>query len=218
MSHYRKPKNIVLRMALIFILVGLFIWSYFLFSQNYERVELSQRMVDALLENKTELARSYAQELGLVQENLDQTQAFLNDIKMENMKLKEKIKLLDDLNAMEREIAQLKEENARINEMMKAVQEEDQVGQGGFQFETIEKGRSLLQKFKDKIRGVRERIGCLRRKEYKKKEAVQQEIDYRESLLGNNGYLVKDGKSMPMTIPDVQKLPDDIRVNVKFVK
>ncbi|MEW5895014.1 MAG: hypothetical protein AB1650_04580 [Candidatus Omnitrophota bacterium] len=217
---YRKPKYVILRMSLVAILVSLFFWSYFMFSENYERVELSQKMVAALLDDETELARKYARELGLVQANLERTELFLADIKMENMKLKEKIRLLDELNEMERQIGSLKDENVLIKEeMLKISLEKNKLEkqQKFASFDTLEEGKGFIFQFKQKIREVKQRIAFLKKEEYKKKVAFQQEIDRNESLLGNNGYLVKDGKPMPMGLPEVM-MTRDVKVNVEFVK
>ena len=206
-------------MTLIFILVGIFVWSYIQFFANYKKVELSRKMIEALLENKTDLAKDYAKQLGFVQENLDRTEDFLKDIKDENMKLREKIKLLDQLNDMEREIGRLREENVLIHkQMVEASYEFTSDDTAGFKFDTIEKGRLLIKKFKQKFRGIKERIHFLKEKEHKTKVAIQKEVDRKELLLGNNGYLMKDGQPMPVSMPDVENLPDDIKVKVKFVK
>lgn len=214
-----KPKYIVLRMVLITILVGIFIWSYSLFSQNYARVELSHKMVEALFQNKTDLAKKYAEQLGLAEGNLDRTESFLKDIKVENMKLKEKVKLLDELNNMEREIGRLREENSQIHrQMLEANYAATKKGEEKSQFNTIDEGKSLITKFKKKFRAVKDRIRVLKKKERAKKVAIQKEIDRKESLLGNNGYLIRGGQVMPMSIPDVTNLPEGVRVNVEFVK
>ena len=135
---YRKPKNIILRMTLILILVGIFVWSYIQFFANYKKVELSRKMIEALLENKTDLAKDYAKQLGFVQENLDRTEDFLKDIKDKNMKLREKIKLLDQLNDMEREIGRLREENVLIHkQMVEASYEFTSDDTAGFKFDTV---------------------------------------------------------------------------------
>lgn len=211
----QKPKYIFLRMALVFILVGVFIWSYALFKQNYEKVQLSHKMVEALLENETALAKQYAGQLGLMQENLDRTETFLKDIKAENMKLKEKIKLLDQLNDMQQELGRLRNENQEIQEQMLRVSAQDQ---SGFAFKTIEKGKSLIRDLRKKLRGVRERIHFIKKENAKKKIAAQEEVDRNESLLGNNGYLIKDGQLMPMDMPDVTTTVGGPKVNVKFLK
>ncbi|HSV43828.1 MAG TPA: hypothetical protein VLJ10_04660, partial [Candidatus Bathyarchaeia archaeon] len=111
---YRKPKHIFIRMSLVAILVGIFFWSYMMFAENFERVELAQRMIDAVVENNMGLARKYAEELGIANENLEKTKGFLKEVEFENLKLKEKIALLDQLNQMDSEIGQLKQENLKL--------------------------------------------------------------------------------------------------------
>lgn len=216
---YREPKYIALRMGLISILVAIFVGSYIFLLDNYKRVELSQKMVSALLDNKIELARKYANQLGAVQKNLDQTEDFLKDIREENFKLKEKIKLLDQMKDMEREIVHLKEENKKIqNAISEAVPEKKEQKKDKFMFKTIAQGRGLLKEFKQKICQVKYRIHSLKEKEYAKKASMQQEIDRKETLLGNNGYLMKGGKALPVSMPDVKNLPDKMRIKVEFVK
>ncbi len=217
---YRKPKYILLRMGLISLLVGIFVWSYILFWQNINRVSLSEKMVSALLENKTELAKKYAQELGLAHLNMERTEVFLQDLKNENLKLKEQVKLLDQLNEMERELSQLRDENAKIHDMMVAAKIEDGQGviDGDLVFDSIENGNSLIQKFKAKIKAIRNRISVLRKKDRERQLALQQELDQKKMLLGNNGYVVKDGQLMPMVMPDIEQPSGDVRVKVEFTQ
>lgn len=217
---YRKPKYIALRMALVFVMTGIFVWSYILFWQNFDRIHLSEKMVEAILENKTELARKYAQELGLANINLERTEAFLRDVQTENLQLKEKIKLLDQLNDLEREIGSLREENARIQEFVRDSGGKITQAQvkDDFDFDSIDNGRSLLQQLRQKIAGVKNRISFLKKKEKEYKIAVQREVDEKKMELGNNGYLVKDGKPMPVNLPDEKHLSDGVKVKVEFVK
>lgn len=217
---YRKPKYILLRMGLISLLVGIFVWSYILFWQNINRVSLSEKMVSALLENKTELAKKYAQELGLAHLNMERTEVFLQDLKNENLKLKEQVKLLDQLNEMERELSQLRDENAKIHDMMMAAKIEDGQGviDGDLAFDSVENGNSLIRKFKVKIKAIRNRISVLRKKDRERQLALQQELDQKKMLLGNNGYVVKDGQLMPMVMPDIEQPSGDVRVKVEFTQ
>ncbi len=214
---YRKPKYIILRMSLIFLLVGIFVWSYILFWQNLDRVNLSEKMIEAILENKIELANKYAKQLGLANVNLKRTEAFLRDLQLENMQLKEKVKLLDRLNDLEREMGLLREENAKIHEIM-LTSKAGSSSRVKEDFDSIEQGRSLLSQLKDKLAAVRERISFLRKKEHQKKIAYQQEIDQKKMLLGNNGYVLKDGQPMPMDMPKECALSNDVRIKVEFVK
>lgn len=218
---YRKPKWIMLRMLLILILVGICAWSYMMFSQVYERVELSHKMVTALLENRTAQAREYAAQLGLAQANLDQTKAFLNDIRQENLALKEKIKLLDQLKEMEREIGELRETNAQIQVQMLqesyAANAQSEPAQNPFDFETIDQGRKWIQKFKRKIQKVRNRIRELKRQQHQNRVSLQQEADRQETLLGNNGFLVRDGQVLPMDGLDAAAQARDVKIKVEFV-
>ncbi len=220
---YRKPQYIVLRMGLIFVLIALFVWSYWQFIQNYRKVELSQKMVEALLENKTEVARGYAQELGLVRENLEQTQAFVNDLQTENIQLKEKVKLLDELKDLEVTIARLRQENTQILDEMQRVKDQQTqqaklviLRKEGMQFTTPEEGRSVLKNLKNRMHKVKRRIHTLRRQEYRRLEQVQDEIDRMESMAGNNGYVIRRGRPTRMDMPDVTS-QQNITIDVKIV-
>lgn len=216
---YRKPKHIFIRMGLVAILVGIFFWSYMMFAENFERVEMAQRMVDAVVENNMTLAHKYAEELGIAKENLVKTEKFLKDVQFENMKLKEKIALLDQLNQMDSEIGQLKQENLKLtSEIEKMRQDMADLGDStNFEFGTVKEGRSLLAKFKEKIRGVKERLGFLKKRDHQEKVAVQKKIDEQETLLGNKGFLVKDGAST-IKMCGAQKSSETVNVKVEFVK
>jgi len=218
---YRRPKLIVLRMLLVLGLVGIFVWSYMLFFQMSERAALSHTMDEALLRNRTEEAREYARQLGLVQENLDQTLALLNDIRQENLALKEKIKLLDQLKEMEREIGELRETNAQIQVQMLqetyAVKTQQDEQTDHLDFDTVDGGRGLVQKFKGKIRMIRDRIRELKRQQHQRRVVLQQEADRKETLLGNNGFMVRDGQVMPMDGAGCLSEKSDARIKVEFV-
>jgi len=58
----------------------------------------------------------------------------------------------------------------------------------------------------------------LKKKEQERKICFQRELDQKKLLLGNNGYIVKDGQPMPMTMPGEGQLSEEIKINVEFVK
>lgn len=218
----RKPMRLWMRVSLLFILTSMFFWAYNQFMISYRTITLSSEMVEALLLNKTELAGQYAEELGLTKEHLTQTGLFLDKLSEENEKLRDKIKLLDTVAKLEDMIGQLKEENALIIEEMVEIEKRykkrtevlsstdiEETETGGTA-ELLSKYRKKLVKIKNKIREFKNTIR-------QERIAKQKERDRKESLLGNNGYFVRGGKSR-VGSTNFPSNNLDIRINVKFVQ
>jgi len=208
-------KRIILRVTLLSVLVALFSWSYYQFSVSYNNIELSNRMIEALLHKKTALADKYARDLGLAKENLVQTEAFLKKVQEENDKLREKIKLLDKMAELEKTIARLKEKNALIINQMTSPQRDSTSPEK--RFKTIEEGKAIIQDYQEMISKVKKKIKTLKKEEYEKKVAAQKEIDRIQTLLGNNGYWVRDGKLSPPDMPQ-PNANQNIKIDVEFVR
>ena len=74
-------------------------------SINYQNMENSHRMMEALLENQTSTVRSYAGEIAKFKSNLEETGVLLSQIQAENNQFKQRVAMLDDVAELERKIA-----------------------------------------------------------------------------------------------------------------
>jgi len=217
----KARKRLYLRITMLTIVFSLLIWAWILFSQNYRNITLSQRMVDAIIQDNVALARKYALELGIAQESLDQTEVFVSDLKNENTKLKEQVLLLGELKNLEGQIRALQAENDQLVMKVSGLQDGEKPAQpltdkrNSWEFETIEEGKTLLSELRGIVRDVKGRIWKLREKK-------QTEVDEFESMVGNHGFLIKNGEVLaPVTIMEGRATVEQsgqVKVNVEFVK
>jgi len=76
----------------------------------------------------------------------------------------------------------------------------------------VRQGRSLIVEMKQKIREVKERMRLLKKEAAEARVAAQKERDRQLILLGNNGYLIKDGE-----LVTAEKGKKTVDIDVKFV-
>ncbi len=223
MFRKKARRRLYLRITMLSIIFVLLAWASFLFMQNYNSVSLSQKMMNAIINNKTELAMKYARQLGLIEEDLEKTRDFVSDLETENRQLKEKLALLSQLQNLEAEIDSLRQQNEALTGSSEPSQQTaslgvEPTGRKPWVFETIEQGRAMLKDLRCSFRKVKARMGEIKAQEVAKKRQAQAEIDRVRSMVGNNGYVVRDGNPMPMTMPEVTDQASGIQVNVNFVK
>ena len=219
-----KKDNLGVRIVVLAVLMGLFIWSYNQFTINYRNIEMSHRMVEALLRNKTELAEHYAKELGLTQKNLQRTEEFLSKVQEENDKLREQVKLLDKMAELEETVARLKEKNALIINQMASMRgpmpeappkpkAEDEA------ISTTAQGKAAITELLEKIGVMKDKIRGIKRDEHQQKMSIQKEVDRIESMKGNSGFIIKDGEVISLGTPSpADKQQPKFKVDVEFIK
>ncbi len=214
----KARKRLYLRITMLTIVFALLVWAWVLFAENYHNITLSQKMVDAIIQDNVALARKYAKELGLVQNNLEETQAFVADLRGENIKLKEQVRLLGEVQNLETAIQALQDENKRLAvkmEELKGAKPQVIEKERSWDFGTVDEGKKLLVELRGIVRDVKGRIGNL-------KEKKQKDVDEFESMVGNQGYLIKNGELLaPVVIVDGEAIvceQGQVKVDVKFVK
>jgi chromosome segregation ATPase len=79
--------------------------------------------------------------------------------------------------------------------------------------EDLEKGKEIIQEFKMKIRAVKDKMNDLKREARLAKIAAQDEHDRQMAILGNNGYLLKDGESKAVA----KAQEKSVEIDVQFV-
>lgn len=228
MSGAKQGNSVWGMIFLIAVLSGGFFWMYQEVSINYQNMENSHRMMEALLENQTSTVRSYAGEIAKFKSNLEETGVLLSQIQAENNQFKQRVAMLDDVAELERKIALLEEQNVKLKTEMDvaalASQTQEKELRSKLQelldeqnFKTIAEGESLLKKYRARFRDIKARI-----KGYKM-DARRQKIDgfkakdQADLLAGNNGFLIRNGQPATANVASSSG-PKNVQINVTFVK
>ena len=218
MAEDKKKINFFGILFLGLLLSALSYWTYQQVTLTYQKLEKSNALIETALENQSIIVQGTEQELALLKQSLTKTEELVNKYQEENDKLREKIKLLDQLGELEDTISRLKERNARIINHMsstKSVKREPVFNSTNIQ--TVDKGKSLIDQFRSKIQEVKVRIRDIKRATHQKKIEEQEEQDKIHAMLGNNGYLIRNGDSSPVysAFPPPNKV---VNIDVQFVE
>lgn len=174
--------------------------NYRVYVQQYKdtREELEQTVIK-LTQVQKDLDR-VSTELAEAKGMLTQTNDLLVQAQQENDKLKSDIEALEALRSAEQvnsigelevKISSLKKKNVEVSDQLNSVKNEMRAFEADFN--NMDEGKSLLVLFQNKIKLVKSRMRYLKQETYFAKVAAQKEKDRIESLMGNNGFLVKDG-------------------------
>lgn len=174
--------------------------NYRVYVQQYKatREELEQTVIK-LTQVQKDLDR-VSSELAEAKSMLTQTNDLLAQAQQENDKLKSDIEALEALRATEQvnnigelevKISSLKQKNVEVTDQLNSVKNQMRAFEADFN--NMDEGKSLLVLFQNKIKLVKSRMRYLKQETYFAKIAAQKEKDRIESLMGNNGFLVKDG-------------------------
>jgi CHASE3 domain sensor protein len=207
----KKRQKFWIRFTLLLIIFVMSYWAYDQFAYNFRNMELSNRMIEAMLENKTALAKQYAKDLGILKQDLTRAETILAEVQKENDQLHQQVQLANTVADLEREIAQLKERNQQLlTDVDKSPYFEKSIM-------TIAQGKGLLAQCVDKLKKIKQRMGEIRQEEHSAKVAARMEKDKIKLLVGNNGFLVRNGKFSPVDIvlPAANK---NVTIDVQFVK
>ncbi len=200
MSEQKKGQNLWGLIVIAAILSGLSYWTYKEVANDYMAIENSHHMVQSLLENQTRFVRSYAAQIMDFKKNLAQTEEKLAQVQLENVELKSKISMLDNVAALEEKIAKMELAAAQAKEREEAMHAKLQELLSEQDFKTVSEGRALLAKYKKRIHQIKSRIRGFQIEDRNKEIAnFRMEDDARLSL-GNNGYLVRDGQQSASNI------------------
>lgn len=214
MEEEKKNNRSLFRLVLMVVLTGFVCFSFYQLNMNYRNLEKSHEIILALLEHETAIANKYSEELGQYKDKLEQTEVMLTQARRESDQLREKTKLLDKMPDLERTIAELQAKNAQMAELAKA--ETDPTTKIR-DLRTVEEGRSMLAKYRYYLSEIKERLHDLRWVKRQERIAIQKEQDRMATMLGNNGYLVRDGEPTPVEIPMVPP-GKNINIEVQIVR
>ena len=175
--------------------------------ENYENTLLAQQIMVGVYEKQVSLTKTYAQELASTKNLLVEAQANLEQSKIE-------ISQLNDKNSeFQKIIAQLEEKNTQLSNELAVVQERLRLLEGDVK--SLDEARALIAEYKGKFRLVKTKIKAFNREAFEAKVAAQKERDRIAMLMGNNGYLVRDGKPYK---GDASAAEKRIQVDVQIVK
>lgn len=194
MSSEKKGQNLWGLIVIAAILSGLSYWTYKEVANDYMTVESSNRMVQSLLENQTHFVRSYAAQILDFKKNLAQTEEKLAQVQSENVELKSKMAMLDNVAVLEEKIAQMELAAAAAKEREDAMHAKLQELLSEQDFKSVSEGRALLAKYKKKIHEIKSRIRGFQIEDRNKEIANRQKEDEYRLSLGNNGYMLRNGQ------------------------
>jgi hypothetical protein len=213
----KKERKGFIRVTLLSALLLLGAWIYQQHSVNYQTLEISSQMTESLLDHQIALTKDYAQKVAVLQEHFKRTEDLLAKVQEENQKLNEQIALLSHVSDLQSTVDHLKVENAQVLTELKDLRL--QLAYESRNLNDINQGRDLIKKFKNRIHSVKSRIKELRTEAYVQKAAAQNEKNRMGLMLGNNGFMTRNGQ---MTAAAEFNLPaatrKEVHVNVKFVK
>lgn len=194
MSVEKKGQNLWGLIVIAAILSGVSYWTYKEVANDYKTVEHSNRMVQSLLENQTHFVRSYAAQIMDFKKTLAQTEQKLAQVQSENMELKNKMAMLDNVAVLEQKIAQMELDASAAKEREEAMHAKLQELLSEQDFKTVAEGRALLAKYKKKLREIKSRIRGFQIEDRNKEIALRHKEDEARLSLGNNGYVLRNGQ------------------------
>lgn len=205
----------VLGIVLLIVLFGLFYWAYDQFMASYQGIQDSNQVYQKVIDEFVVMDRKHAKELNDFKKRLQSTETLLAKFKEENEKLQEKVALLNKVNELESDIARLKERNNLIINQMSQMEWKSPYREK--KLKNVAEAKALLAEYTEKLRLVRSRMRVLKIEDHRQEIATKAEKDKMALLMGNNGYLIRNGQVMPREIPAVTQAPKR-KVDVTFVK
>jgi hypothetical protein len=126
--------------------------------------------------------------------------------------LQQKVALLDQMGELEQTVAQLKERNSFLVDAMSgngkyAINKDD--------IRTMKEAKGLIKAYSAKVKLMKGRMKELQRDVLLAKKTAQRDEDLRAMELGNNGFMVRDGK---VTIAEAGPSHKNVNIDVTFVK
>jgi len=207
-------------LLVLFLFAG---WLYYELDVNYRNLEESNKTVDSMLDKQAALVKRYADELIVTKKQIAEAEALVAQLRQENEVLAkqdevnkaENAQLRGKMAEMEANVADLKQKNLALLGQIEKLEKDALLHPE--KVASVDEGRSLISKFKERLRNMDRRMRTLKHEAFTAKVEAQKELDKKRSLAGNNGFLMRNGMSMPMEIV----LPSEenkVKVDVKFVK
>ena len=146
---------------------------------------------------------SVSKELETTKAILLQTENMLTEARSSNARLKQEVQALSAFNETQSDktrveldnmVVLLQGKNLQLQNEIKTLQDSLKTFSG--EVTDVLKGRAALNFYRSKIRTVKDKIKYFKREAHNAKIAALLEKDRIKSMLGNNGYFVKDGQDV----------------------
>lgn len=187
-------------------------------ARNFRHYVKEYRITKIALDEASQKVINLTQELQSANIELSTARGELSSVQSLNDQLKESINELETYKAkalakgeaLETMINAFKKKNKQLDAQLQMVRKE----LAGFQPDILDtkEGREKVLRFKNQIRLVKKNMGVLKEQAQDMKIAAQKERDRLETLYGNNGYIMKDGKNQSLKR---QTAKVDIKVEFK---
>jgi len=200
------------------ILAGLLIWLSYQTWFNYKDMKLSATLMDQLLEYQAGLTRVHEHRSVMFKTQLEQTRELVEKYRDENQRLLERVQLQDEVAELQRMVERLKEENQLIREQMESLRQDQPATTvtRAEQVRSLKEAKTLIRGKKQEILKIKVQIHNLKRDMVQQRLNDLKEVDRVESLIGNHGYLVKDGKNCSQQMALTEGNPQ-VNIDVTFV-
>jgi len=210
-----KNKEMIVGLVLLAILFGMIYWGYRELLISYENFEFSNITLSTILDRQTQQIWDYEYTIDVVSKRLAQAEALIVEYKKENRKLREKIDLLDVMDDLQGNIQRLKDENRRVLKELESLRKNEQREKKLLdkKITSIQEGRKLIAKHRRKLQHL---IQDINQQIHEIRNAEQKERDRIESELGNNGYLMRDGRDCSTT-RTYDMINGSVKIDVKFL-
>ncbi len=169
---------------------------------RYNETKLQLEETTHKLEEVNKQLDQVTTELANTRNMLAQTQGMLDQAQDENVRFKRELQGLDNLrNAesvqnigeLEARIKTLKDRDTQVSNQLAELK--SQLRAFDAQFSNPQEGKSLITLFQNKIKLVKNRMHYLKQEAFLARIAAQKEKDRLESLNGNSGFVLRNGKS-----------------------
>lgn len=204
---FRKTLG-VFSVILIIILAALCSYSVKETIAVYQELISSNQMLTDSSIHQAALNRHYQKELVVVRETLKETEMLLSQVQADNAQLQNQLALLTQ------EDSALKDRHEKITQEYNQVKE--RLAFYEREIKSIDEGKTMLKNYRSKIREVKYAMRGVKRQALAAKIAADKELDRIKSLRGNNGFLVKEGKSYHGQEDAAVKPPSQRSVEVKL--
>ncbi|MBF0522604.1 MAG: PilZ domain-containing protein [Candidatus Omnitrophica bacterium] len=163
------------------------------------KIELDTTKVE--LATTKDVLSDVTQDLETTKGALQETQGLLAQAKDENIKLGTDLGKMKDLNdKYSKTISGLEEKNTELGYEMKILQ--DQLSYYAGNVKNVDEGKELIRTFRERMKIVKAKINAFKQEAVKIKAAALKERDHLKSMLGNKGYLVKNGAAVKVDLKE----------------
>lgn len=243
-TNHRKMRSIA-GAALFLIMLSL---AFFIVKEQnliFKNIEESNRMMLNASDQQAVLTRSYAalyhqtaetltavtKELDLSKALLQETQDLLSQAKMENTDLQNRLAALNNPSnltagnqiaferikeGLEQQIVILNEKNFQFANELAQLKNQLRSFEGNIQ--SLEEGRTTISLLHNRLKRIKSKMSSLKREAYYAKEEARKQRDQTLALKGNQGYLVKDGKTFKGSENSFPTDGKKIQIDVSFVE